>query len=194
MAVKATMCQHDSPLVAEANCRLVCCVDEGREQTCEGSTIMRNLTGHSTRGRIVAGFVMGLFTLALVGLTTVLGPMGRAALVDPLVQLMFPAAAIVTVLIAALSSSARTAWGRLCLMNGVVGLAFAGVNVENGPPLWPTDPVYERALDQAMQWWVMHLIWTTGAYFTAALIIAAVLFALSYWLLRSPHRQHLEAH
>jgi hypothetical protein len=152
---------------------------------------MRTTPDGSTRGRVVAGFVMGGLTLALVGLTAVLGPAGVA---HPLVRLIFPVAAIATVLIAALSSSARTAWGRMCLMNGVVSIALAGANVQNGPPLWPTDPVYERALDQAMQWWVRHLIWTTAAYFAAATIIAAVLFALSYWLLHSPHGQHRDVH
>jgi len=155
---------------------------------------MRNTPDGSTLGRVVAGFVMGGLTLALVGLTAVLGPTGVAAVAHPLVRLIFPAAAIATVLIAALSSSARTAWGRLCLMNGVVSIALAGANVQNGPPLWPTDPVYERALDQAMQWWLRHVIWTTAAYFAAAMIIAAVLFALSYWPLHSPHGRHRQAH
>lgn len=155
---------------------------------------MRNTLDGPTLARVVAGGVTGGLTLALVGLTTVLGPAGVAAVAHPLVRLIFPVAAIATVLIAALSSSARTAWGRLCLMNGVVSIALAGASVENGQPLWPADPVYERALDQAMQWWFRHLIWTTAAYFAAAMIIAAVLFALSYWLLHSPPRRHRQAH
>ena len=155
---------------------------------------MRNVRHNCTFGRIFAGFAMGGVTLALVVLTAVLGPLGSAALFHPLVQLTFPAAAIATVLITALSSSARAAWGRLCLMNGVMSLALAGASVENGQPLWPTDPVYERALDQAMQWWVRHVIWTTAAYFAVMVIIAAVLFALSHWLLYSPHRRHRQAH
>ena len=155
---------------------------------------MRNVRHGCTFGRIFAGFAMGGITLALVVVTAVLGPLGSAALVHPLVQFMFPAAAIATVLIAALSTSARAAWGRLCLMNGVMSLALAGASVENGQPLWPTDAVYERALDQAMQWWVNHVIWTTATYFVAAMIIAAVLFAFSYWLLHSPHVRHRQAH
>jgi hypothetical protein len=155
---------------------------------------MSNVRHGCTFGRIFAGCSMGGLTLALVVVTAALGPMGMAALVHPLVQLMFPAAAIATVLIAALSLSARAAWGRLCLMNGVLSLALAGASVENGQPLWPTDPVYERALDQAMQWWVRHVIWTTAAYFAAAMITAAVLFTLSYWLLHSPDRRHRQAH
>jgi hypothetical protein len=148
----------------------------------------------STFGRIFAGLAMGGLTLALVVLTTAFGPIGAAGLVHAMVKLTVPAAAIVTAAIAALSSSVRQAWGRLCLMNGVVSLALAGVSVENGQPLWPTDPLYERALDQAMQWWVRHLIWTTAAYVAAAVVIAVVLFTLSYWLLHSQHRRRRQAH
>jgi hypothetical protein len=57
-----------------------------------------------------------------------------------------------------------------------------------------SDPAYESALDQAMQWWLKHLILTTATYFTAALAIAAALFALSYWLLHSSHQRHRQAH
>jgi len=44
-----------------------------------------------------------------------------------------------------------------------------------------------------MQWWIGQVIWTTAAYFAAAVIIAASLFTLSYWLLHSPHRRHRQA-
>ena len=171
-------------------------VDQGGQYAPPGAAAVKNLAGGSTStfGRIFAGLAMGGLTLALVVLTTAFGPIGAAALVHPMGKLTVPAAAIATVAIGALSSSVRKAWGRLCLMNGVVSLALAGVSVENGQPLWPTDPLYERALDQAMQWWVRHVIWTTAAYFAAALIIAAVLFALSYWLLHSPRVRHRQAH
>ena len=79
-------------------------------------------------------------------------------------------------------------------MNGVVSLALGGASIRYDQPLWPADPLYERALDQAMQWWLRHVIWTTAAYFAAAMIIAAVLFALSYWLLHSSHGRHRQAH
>jgi hypothetical protein len=154
---------------------------------------MRNLNRGSALGRIVAGFVMGGLTLALILLTAGLGPIGAAAFAHPMMKLTLPAAAIATVVIAGLSSSVRRAWGRLCLMNGFASLVLAGVSVENGQPLWPADPAYERALDQAMQWWVGQVIWTTAAYFAAALIIAAALFSLSYWLLHSWQREHRQA-
>jgi hypothetical protein len=155
---------------------------------------MRSLTDRLSLGRSVAAFVMGCLALALIGLTTVLGPVKLAAFVDPMVKFTVPAAAIVTVLIAALSSSPRIAWGRLCLMNGVMSIALAGVGVQSGQPLWSADPLYERALDQGMQWWLTHMIWTTAGYFAVTLIMGAALFALRYWLLHSPHRRHRQAH
>lgn len=155
---------------------------------------MTNVAHSSTLGRVIAGFAMGSLTFALIGLSAALGPIGVTAVLHSLAQLIFPLAAIAAALIAALSSSARRAWGRLCLMNGVVSIALAGVSVRYEQPLWPADPLYERALDQAMQWWFRHVVWTTAAYFAAAMIIAAVLLALSYWLLHSSHGRHRQAH
>jgi hypothetical protein len=155
---------------------------------------MRNVAHSSTLGRVIAGFAMGSLTFALIGLSAALGPIGVTAVLHSLAQLIFPLAAIAAALIAALSSSARRAWGRSCLMNGVVSIALGGATIEVGQPLWPADPVYERALDQGVQWWLKHMVWTTAAYFAAAMIIAAALFALSYWLLHSSHGRHRQAH
>jgi uncharacterized membrane protein len=155
---------------------------------------MRNLTNRSSLGRIVAALVMGCLALALTELTTVLGPIGLAAFVDPMVKFTVPAVAILTVLIAVLSTSPRIAWGRLCLMNGVMCIALAGVGVQGDQPFWARDPLYERALDQGMRWWLTDAIWRTACYFAVTLIIGAALFALSYWLLHSSHRRHREAH
>jgi hypothetical protein len=142
-------------------------------------------------GRILAGFLMGGLTLALIGLAVAMGPM--AALL--LVQLIFPVAMIATVLVVSLSSTVRAAWGRLCLINGIISIALAATSVQGrGQPLWPTDPGYERALDQSIQWWLGHVISTAAAYFSGAIVVAAVLFALSYWLLRSPDGRHRDAH
>ena len=155
---------------------------------------MRNVGGSSTLSRMIAGFAMGSLTFALIGLSAALGPIGVGAVLHSLARLILPLAAIAAALIAALSSSARRAWARVCLMNGVVSATLAGASVEVGQPLWPADPVYEHALDQGMQWWLRHVIWTTAAYFATAMIIAAALFALSYWLLHPPHGRHRQAH
>ena len=133
---------------------------------------------------------MGGMTLALIGSAAAIGP--TAALF--LVRVILPVAIIATVLVVGLSTTALTAWGRMCLINGIMSIALAAASVQGrGQPLWLTDPGYERALDQAIQWWLGHLVSTAAAYFAGAIVIAAVLFALSYWLLRSPHRRHRDA-
>ena len=142
-------------------------------------------------GRIVAGVVMGGLTLGLIGLKAAVGP--TAALF--LVQLILPVSMVATVLVVSLSSTARAAWGRLCLINGIISIALAVASVEGrGQPLWPADPSYESALDQAMQWWLGHVISTAAAFFAGAIAAAAMLLVLSYWLLRSPHGRQLDAH
>ena len=149
-----------------------------------------NVTDRPILGRVLAGLVMGGLTLGLIGLAVAIGPI--AALL--LVQLILPVAMIATVLIVSLASTARAAWGRLCLINGIMSIALAAASVQGqGQPLWPTDPGYERALDQGIQWWVGHVISTAAAYFGGAVVVAAVLFALSYWLL-PPHGLHRDAH
>jgi len=158
---------------------------DGRDRAAE-----RNLSRPQVLGRVLAGFVMGGLTLGLIGLAVAIGPM--AALL--LVQLILSVAMIATVLVVSLASTARAAWGRLCLINGMcIALAAASVQGQ-GQPLWPADPSYERALDQGIQWWVGHVISTAAAYFGGAIVVAAVLFVLSYWLLRSPHGLHRDAH
>jgi len=150
-----------------------------------------NVTDRPILGRVLAGLVMGGLTLGLIGLAVAIGPI--AALL--LVQLILPVAMIATVLIVSLASTARAAWGRLCLINGIMSIALAAASVQGqGQPLWPTDPGYERALDQGIQWWVGHVISTAAAYFGGAVVVAAMLFALSYWLLRPPHGLHRDAH
>ena len=39
---------------------------------------------------------------------------------------------------------------------------------------------------RGMQWWLGHVISTAAPYLSGAIVAAATLFALSYWLLRSP--------
>jgi hypothetical protein len=142
-------------------------------------------------GRILSGLFMGSLTLCLIGLIAAVGP--TAALF--LVQLILPVAIIAIVLVVSLSLTARAVWGRLCLINGIVSIAVAAASVEGrGQPLWPADPTYEHTLDRAMQWWLGELISTAATYFSAAMIAAATLLALSYWLLRSPHGSRRDAH
>jgi hypothetical protein len=155
---------------------------------------MRKATKHSIVARIIAGLVMGSVTLALIGSTVTIVPVQPAELGHPVIRLILPVAAIATVLIVAFSTTARAAWGKLCLTNGVVSVALAAANIKSlGQPFWPADSLYEHALDQAMRSWLGHLMWTATAYSCAAFVVAAVLFALGYWLLHSPYRRHSAA-
>jgi len=159
---------------------------DGRARAAE-----RNVARPQVPDRILAGFLMGALTLGLIGLAVAIGSMAAVLLVQSILSV----AMIATVLIVSLSSTTRAAWGRLCLINGIVSIALAAASVEGrGQPLWPADPGYERALDRAMQWWLGHVISTAAAYFGGAIVVAAVLFVLSYWLLRSPHGLHRDAH
>jgi uncharacterized membrane protein YkvI len=155
---------------------------------------MSKAANRSILARVAAGLVMGSLTLALIGLATIVRA-GSAETGRPLVQLILTAAAVATILIVVLSTTPRTTWGRLCLANGVVSIALAAASLQGrGQPLWSPNLLYQRALDQGTQWWLRHLMWTAAAYSTAAIVVAAVLFAVSYWLLRWPHRRHREAH
>ena len=152
---------------------------------------MSKATKHSIVARIVAGLVMGSLTLALIGSTATIVPVHSAELGPPVVRLILPVAAIATVLIAILSTTVRAAWGRLCLTNGIVSVALAMASLQgHGQPFWPADPLYERALDQAMRSWLGRLMWTATAYSCAAFVVAAVFFALGYWFLHSPYQRH----
>jgi hypothetical protein len=152
---------------------------------------MKNLINRSVPGRVLAGVVMSGLTIALI-----VAGVGFKA-IDPrlLLKLMLPVALIAIVLVTVYSPSARAAWGRRCLIDGIVSFALAVASVQvRGQPLWPTDPRYEHALDQGIRWWLKHEIWTAATYFVGTIIVAGVLFALSYWLLRSPHVRHRDTH
>ncbi len=99
------------------------------------------------------------------------------------------------VLIAVLSTTARAAWGRLCLANGVVAIALAAASLQTrGQPIGAADTIYEHALDQSIQWWLRHLLWSATAYSGAAIILGLVFFVLSYWLLHWPFGRRRAAH
>jgi hypothetical protein len=158
---------------------------------CGARAAVRNVAQPPVLGRVYAGFFMGSLTIALIGLAA--ATVSTAALL--LVQLIVPVAMIATVLVVTLSPTARAAWGRLCLINGILSVSLAAASIEGrGQPLWPSDPGYGRALDQGVHWWLTHVISTAVTYFGGAVVVAAALFALSYWLLRSPHGQRHDVH
>lgn len=150
---------------------------------------MRRITGGCV-GRVIAGSVMGALAFALIVLFELTGsvrfPGGTVAALS--------VAAIGVVLIAALSHSARRAWGSLCMLDGISSVALAGISFQaRGQPLWPSDLGYEHDLGRAIESWLRHEIGTGAAYFGTAIVSAAVLLALSYFLLRSHDGRHRDA-
>jgi hypothetical protein len=152
---------------------------------------VRNPSDRSVSDRVRAGLVMSGLTLALMAMGLGYEPADYRLPAE----LMLPAALIATILVAVFSSNVRAAWGRLCLINRIVSVALGAASVQvRGQPLWPTDPGYEHALDQGIHWWLKHGVGTAATYLCSAIVVAAVLFALSYWLLRSPHARHRGVH
>jgi hypothetical protein len=87
---------------------------------------VRNVAQRPILGRVFAGFFMGGLTLVLIGLAAAIGPTATLLLV----QLILPVAMTAIVLVVSLSSTARAAWGRLCLINGIMSIALAALSVQ----------------------------------------------------------------
>jgi hypothetical protein len=82
----------------------------------------------------------------------------------------------------------RSGWGRGCLVNGLLSAAVAaGFGTQD--EFWSGRSGYMEDLDQAIGP-LNHFVWALAARVgLIALMLAAVLFALSYWLLGPPHRK-----
>jgi hypothetical protein len=142
-------------------------------------------------GRVIAGLVMGAVALAMIATFAPIGPVRFMG--GTLAALLV--AALVIVSVAALSRSVRRMWGALCLVDGVLGIALAGVSFKaGGQPLWPSDLGYQHDVGPAVESWLRHEIGAGATYFGAALGLAAVLLALSWFLLRSHHGRHGDVH
>ncbi|MGC2413190.1 MAG: hypothetical protein WA459_10910 [Stellaceae bacterium] len=85
-------------------------------------------------------------------------------------------------------ASARSGWGRGCLVNGLLSAAVA-IGFRAQDDLWAGRPQYTEDLDRAIGP-LTHFVWALAARIgLIALILATVLFALSFWLLGPPHRK-----
>lgn len=97
-------------------------------------------------------------------------------------------AALLALWLATRSMSARRAWGRGFLVDGFLSMAV-GISFQLQNPSWPEESPYQYDLDRAIGP-LTHFIWVFAARIGLfALILAALLFALGYWLLSPPHRQ-----
>jgi hypothetical protein len=82
----------------------------------------------------------------------------------------------------------RSAWGAGCFINGLLSTAVAaGFRTQND--FWAGGSQYAEDLNRAIGP-LTHFAWEMAARVgLVALVLAVVLFALSYWLLGPPHRK-----
>jgi hypothetical protein len=86
------------------------------------------------------------------------------------------------------ANSARSAWGGGFLVNGLLSMGVALSHRVQGD-LWAGRSSYMEDIDRAMGP-LTHFVWALAARLgLIALILAAALFALSFWLLGPPHRK-----
>ena len=86
------------------------------------------------------------------------------------------------------AKSRRSAWGICCIANGMLSAAVAArFSVMN--ETWSDRSSYMEDLDRAIGP-LTHFVWVLAAQIgVVALILAAILFALSCWFFGSPHRK-----
>ncbi len=135
--------------------------------------------------RVLIATVMGgvASALILLLLTPAAVPVGAASFILALVS-----AGLLAVWVTSRAKSARSAWGGGFLVNGLLSMGVAfGLRVQDD--LWAGRSSYMEDIDRAMGP-LTHFVWALAARLgLIALILAAVLFALSCWLLGPPHRK-----
>lgn len=83
--------------------------------------------------------------------------------------------------------TARRVGGTSCLSAGLLSAAL-GIGFETQSEPWPGGAPYPDELSRAIGP-LTHLLWQWAAQLGAVvLVLAAILFAVAYWLLRPPQR------
>jgi hypothetical protein len=135
-------------------------------------------------GRVAVGALIGstAFCLTLL-LVFIAGAPAIPGLLPALVG-----AGLIAYWAAGQAASLHSAWGRGCLANGVLSAAVAvGSGIQDD--LWAGRSQYMDEIDRAIGP-LTNFIWELAARIgLVALILAAILFALSYWLLGPPHHK-----
>jgi hypothetical protein len=121
------------------------------------------------------------FALLLLLAAPINSPVAAGIFMLPLVG-----AGLLAVWVARRTASVRAAWGDGCFVNGLLSTAVAlSFRVQDEP--WSGRLQYPDDLDRAIGS-LTHFVWALAARVgLATLVLAAVLFALSYWLLGPPH-------
>lgn len=138
---------------------------------------------HNTRSRIFALAVTGALVVLLLAVFAVSAkPPIRTA------SLLALVGALVGIWLAARARLAKSVWARGCLVNGVLS-AVVGVGLQAQDQPWFGRPVYPDDLDKAIGP-LTNLLWAFAARIgIVAFVLAAILFAISYWLFRPPRRE-----
>lgn len=141
-------------------------------------------TSETIGGRVVVAGVMGGVAFALI---VFLGAAAGLPVTAALFMAALAGAGLIAVWLARSAASVRSGWGRGCAVNGFLSAAVAvSVRVQDEP--WPGF-TYPDDVDRAIGS-LNHFAWALAARIgLVALILAAVLFALSYWLLGPPRRK-----
>ena len=135
--------------------------------------------------RVVIAALTGTITFVLVLLLSVAAGLPLTA---GLSVVALTGAALTPVWAARGAASLRSAWGRGCLVNGLLSAAVAvGFRVQDDFGAGRSQ--YAEDLDRAIGP-LTHFVWELAARIgLVALILATVLVALGYWLLGPPHRK-----
>ncbi len=142
-------------------------------------------TSGAVGGHVSVAVVIGSSAFAL---TLLLAAAAGLAISAGLLLAASAGAALIAVWLARQTKSVRSAWGRGCLVNGLLSAAVAvGFRVQDDS--WAGPSRYLEDLDRAIGP-LTPFLWALAARIgLIALVLATILFALSYWLLGPPHRK-----
>jgi len=142
-------------------------------------------TSETIGGRVVVAGVMGSIAFALIVLLVAAAGLPITA---GLSVAALAGAGLIAAWLARSAASVRSGWGRGCLVNGLLSAAVAaGFGTQD--EFWSGRSGYMEDLDRAMGP-LTDFVWALAARVgLIALMLAAVLFALSCLLLGPPHRK-----
>jgi hypothetical protein len=143
------------------------------------------LRSKAAQSRLWAAVVTGGVAFVLLWLLLVPGDFASAI---GMVAIAMLGGGLVAAWVMRRGSSPRSAWGAGCFINGLLSTTVAvGSRVQDD--LWAGRSQYSEDLDRAIGP-LTHFVWVlTARIGIIALMLAVVLFTLSYWLLGPPHRK-----
>ena len=139
---------------------------------------------HYARSRLFALIVTATFIILLLAVVAV-SANGSTAPVSLTLALL---GSLVGIWFALRVGSAKSAWARGCLVNGMLS-AVVGVTLQVQDAPWSGRPGYPDDLERAIGP-LTNFLWVFAARIgIVAFVLAAIFFAISYWLFRPPRRE-----